>query len=279
LKQKASENADLAAAMTSYLEEVKRRLLRAERKASVPGRSSSVRLLQSGLRQRLDEAEHTHAWERLTALHREIWRRQEGLDEVMALFNVPPTWRNRMHETLIWRPDNKGLQNWFRRTGVYLACLNGKKVNPSRVALNLINSTVQHSTQETVTYLALLDGAAFAKDLIDFGSFQILRPSPSELETLLEVETNRVFFPRSISSADAFTGVWYLSAKAIARRPCAAPERIEESSSVNNDRDNIDDGALHPKFSALPSALNQALQILLLWPRWRWAQNKSDPDM
>jgi hypothetical protein len=197
----------------------------------------------------------------------------------MALFDPPPPWRNQVEAPLLWNPVNEGLSNWFRRTGVYSACLNGQKIYPAKVAASLIDCTARHCAEESVTYMALLDGVAFAKDSMDFGTFRVWRPAAQELEKLLEVKTNGLF-PRAISSTDGFADVWYILVRQTTRRPPTAGESTGEDRSVMKNRV-IDDSALEAKFSTFPTILKRALRCLLLWPRWKWlaAQQCSDEDV
>lgn len=265
MKKGISKNPDVEQAIGLYLEQVKRRLFGAQKNAATR-RTQNLLLLPSGISQRLLECEQGQAWERLTGLFGQSWGEISG-EGVLAPFVHPP-WRDQLDAPLIWNPANDGLKNWFRRTGVYTACLNGRKINPSRVSAHLMDSTVRHCTEETVTYLALLDGLAFARDSIDCGAFRIWRPTAPELDRILEVHTNRLFFPQAIPTADPFTRVWYVEVKELAKKPSAIVSEINrEQSSKKTVR--VDDDVLAPKFSAFPYAVRQALQQLLLWPRWR----------
>jgi hypothetical protein len=104
------------------------------------------------------------------------------------------------------------LKNWFRRR-VYLDCLRQRQVDPAQLAVRLshdIHVTVYH---HEVVVLAMLEGLELARSPLIFRGFEVRRFSENELKSLLEVEVNRIFFPRAVTSTNRLQDHFYLIVK------------------------------------------------------------------
>jgi len=164
------------------------------------------------------------------------------------------------------RPLSLGnpLGNWLRRSGIYLRCIKGAQPDPNATARRLWKDAEKHTGQRTTTYLALLDGAIFAKRTMDFGDFRIQRFEEQEIEQLLDIPTNRVFFPGALQDGKPFCDLWYLV--------------VEEETELSDPNEWLfsDRQSLSLQFSRFPKPVEEALKDLLLWPWWRDSRGPSD---
>jgi hypothetical protein len=89
----------------------------------------------------------------------------------------------------------EALQNFFRRSRVYLELHDGHKADPNRFFELLWSGIVSHSTK--VTRLSLLENVGFESKALDFGSFKIRKFTKEELDDLVDSRTRDVFYPWS----------------------------------------------------------------------------------
>lgn len=149
-----------------------------------------------------------------------------------------------------WR---RALQHWFRRTGTYLALLKGDRLDPRGVMERLVADT--GVATESVTFLALLEGVRFSTDFIELCDFAIVRPTRDDLEKLLGLEANSLFYPHAITSLDRLTNHWYIRTRITRNRrkigriyfhdPFADPVR--------------------PEYTAFDASVEAALKRVVLW--------------
>jgi hypothetical protein len=178
---------DLAAAMAAYLDEVASYInARLGTRRDVSG--AEVRAVPGAVREWFKACEAREGWEELCRACGSSFERSGHSKS------------ERMWEY--------ALSNWMRRDGVYFRLLKGDRLNPSDVVSKL-NSALDAS-EERVVFLALLEGVAFAEKRMDFGEWQVVRPTRGELEALLAVSVNEVFYPEAITSVNYLTDHWYL---------------------------------------------------------------------
>lgn len=111
----------------------------------------------------------------------------------------------------------QGLKNWLRRNGTYMKLLDGVRPAVGEVADALAGGL--RTMEDHVVLLALLERVHLAKYEMDFGDFQIVRPTTQELESLLSVPVNRIFYPWAATSTNRLTNHWYLQCESCEPRP------------------------------------------------------------
>jgi hypothetical protein len=235
----------IAATLGTYLDDarkvVKGRLGSASTNFSVyPG---ILKVLPSAKRAWFDECESLPSWEQLTRVCYEAFLQTEtsksrGAGPIILRNTIAPN----------------ELRNWFRRRDMYSHLLDGQPIDYTEATKQLI--TDAQTTEWRIIYLALLDGVRLhSNDPLDFGGFQIVKPSSDWLEHTLRFETNRLFYPKCICSTYRLSDHWYIRGETHERRESwhqrfakylqAAGEKIRHSD--------------------LPTPIEAALKILTLW--------------
>ncbi len=146
------------------------------------------------------------------------------------------------------------VKSWMRRGGTYLALLGGVQPNPVEVAEALLKDL--QATEDRILFLAPLEGLEFIKTEMDFGDFQILRPQPEELEVLLGMPANRVFYPYAATSIKRLTDHWYIRCE------------LREDRKLGPAYDPIElrwGGPVRPEYTDLPLRIEPPLKCLILW--------------
>jgi hypothetical protein len=234
----------ITAALGAYLDDarkvVRRRLGAASRNPSVnPG---TFRVLPSGARAWFDECESLSSWRQLTRACAEAFLQAGTSKGRGALIK----WRTTV------APDE--LSNWFRRRDLYARILEGQPIDYTEATKQLVADA--QTTEWSVMYLALLDGVRLhVTDPLDFSAFQIVKPSAEWLEHTLQIETNRLFYPACICSADKLPDHWYIRTETRERRSTRHEEFAEYLRASGEKM----------RYSDLPAPIEAALKILALW--------------
>lgn len=100
------------------------------------------------------------------------------------------------------------LSTFFRWSGCYIDLFE-RTSKPDSEYLKLLRD--QYEIDEITTrWFALLDGARFSKDLIDFGSFSIRRFTPKDLDNIFDRKVAEIFYPHTIVDSERYSKHWYL---------------------------------------------------------------------
>jgi hypothetical protein len=118
------------------------------------------------------------------------------------------------------------------------------------------------------TFLAPLEGVYLTNVKMDFGDFQITQPTRLELETLLRIPTNNIFYPYAITSTYRLTDHWYVRAQVQQQR-----HKIGHISLP----DDFFFDAVRPRYSRFPLAIEHALKRIILWD-WHPLSFAPSPD-
>jgi hypothetical protein len=134
----------------------------------------------------------------------------ETLEKSLAWNNLTKTCtqrfgQERRGEEQRWKSR---IRNWMRLKGTYLPLLDGAYPNPVEVAEAL--ATDIGATEDRVVFLAPLEGLGFAKTEMNLGDFQILQPTTDQLEAILGMRANRLFYPYATTSTERLTDHWYV---------------------------------------------------------------------
>lgn len=106
---------------------------------------------------------------------------------------------------ILWR-DN--IENFFRRSGLYLSAYNGETQDIDDALRRYVEAFEQDKA--TTRYLVPVEFVDFGTDLIDFGTFRIVRFSQGELETLLQTKISQIFFPYAYADLAELSGLWFI---------------------------------------------------------------------
>jgi Apea-like HEPN len=101
------------------------------------------------------------------------------------------------------------LQNLFRRSGLYQALFDQKRIAAAEVS-TVVTQAFERATS-TTTYLAPLELVWFFGANMNFEDFQIRRYSVGELDALLQNKTNRIFYPEAATDLNRLAQYWFLS--------------------------------------------------------------------
>jgi hypothetical protein len=146
------------------------------------------------------------------------------------------------------------IRNWMRRGGTYLSLLDGVRPNPAEVAEALLRDG--QATEDRVVFLAPLEGMGFTKTEMDFGDFQILQPNAEQLELLLGMPANRIFYPYAATSTKRLTDHWYIRCE------------MREGRKLGHTYDPLAlvfGGPVLPEYTHLPPRIEAPLKSLILW--------------
>ena len=237
---------DLTEAFAAYLSSVSadlgRRLQSVQER---PGRSAKAVALPPATQEWLNECEQSPSWQNLLdACPR--WGgsecpENEDYDETEPM-------------------DGPRLKNWMRRRGIYASLLDGV----SRVAALAEEASEQlcadaEESEEELLFLAGLDGVSFEREMrfreSGIAKFDIVKPTAAELTAILNIETNRLFYPRAITSVDTLAGRWHLRTKD--RREKRNPKRH---------RINLAAPSYIAAFqTSFPKPVENAMKLMALW--------------
>jgi hypothetical protein len=118
-----------------------------------PG-ESGIRPLTSAARFWFEAAEATAPWDDLVKACSETFH-PEGHSKSLS------SWRH-------------ALGTWFRRSGTYTNCLTGTVIDSNALSERLAADII--SPDEMVTQLGLLEGVRFARPLMEFDGFSVVKP-------------------------------------------------------------------------------------------------------
>ena len=147
----------------------------------------------------------------------------------------------------------------MRRGGTYLSLLGGVQPKPVEVAEALLKDV--RATEDRVVLLAPLEGIGFTKTEMDFGDFQILQPKAEQLEVLLGMLANRIFYPHAATSTKRLTDHWYIRCEMRKDRklgPTYDPLAL------------VFGGPVLPEYTHLPPRIEAPLKSLILWDEQRY---------
>jgi hypothetical protein len=163
-----------------------------------------------------------------------------------------------------WRT---ALANWFRRRCIYLDCLRGIRLEPVALLQTLKRDLEARTTQ--LVQLTPLEGVSFQSNRLSFDWFEIVKFETDELESLLEIPTNKAFYPHAVTSAKVLEEYWYL--KTSSKAPC---DKIGTISFYKGDNSGDKIGVI---FSDFETQVQEALKNLLLW-HWQGDSERSQPE-
>ena len=192
-----------------------------------------VRPLPPAVRHWFEEAEATAPWEGLVRACSEAFS---------------PDGHGRSES--FWR---HALKHWFRRSGAYLGCLNSSPTAPRALTERLVADI--RCTEEKVLLLALMEGVRFARTSMSFGEFTVFKPDRTELEALLGVEVNRVFYPHAITSTNRLTDQWYVRAQTSQDRRKIGRIYFRDPFT----------GPVQPQYTHFAPVMEAALKRVVLW--------------
>jgi hypothetical protein len=100
------------------------------------------------------------------------------------------------------------VEAFFRRSGFYLSVYNEEAQDADALFRNY--SEAFEKTKTLIRYLVPLEFVDFDGSSMDFGDFRIVQLLRDELESLLQSEINRVFFPYAYADQSQLAGLWFL---------------------------------------------------------------------
>ncbi|MBI2868068.1 MAG: hypothetical protein HYX97_07010 [Chloroflexi bacterium] len=145
--------------------------------------------------------------------------------------------------------------SWMRRRGTYLSLLDGVCPNPAEVADALVRDV--ETTEDRIVLLAPLEGVGFAKTEMDFGDFQILQPKADQLESVLGIRANRIFYPYAARSTKRLTDHWYIH--------CENKEKRTLGWTYSLDDLFFGGGPVQAEYTHLPPRIELFLKNIILW--------------
>ena len=222
----------LAGALEDYLRHVSSVIDEHLNRPSVDHASRRILPLATAVRARFEECERHPTWQTLVDVCADVFREGDH--------------RRRTR----WQ---SAIGHWFRRAGVYSSILEGTRPGGAATAEAL--AAAVRVRQDRVTCLALLEGVHFAKEVMDFEAFQIIRPKEGDLEVLLDVSINRLFYPDATTSTYRLTNHWYLRYDTTDERPPLGHILVF---------DGMFAGPIRPSYSDFDPRLEEALKVLVL---------------
>ncbi len=222
----------LARSLAAYLDHVSSVIDQRLNKSSADHTSLRVLPLAAAVRSWFEECERDPTWHSLVDACADAFRGGE-------------------HRRLArWQ---SALGHWCRRAGLYRDILEGRHPNGTSTAEALEGAA--RVREDRVVRLALLGGVCFSKAVMDFGSFQIIRPSAEYLGELLCISINRLFYPNAATSIDRLTDHWYLRYEATEVRPRLGSIVLTEG---------MFGGPVRPRYSEFDPRLEELLKVLVL---------------
>jgi hypothetical protein len=117
--------------------------------------------------------------------------------------------------------------------------------------------------------LALLEGLFLGERKIEFDGFQIVRPIADELNTLLGIDTNRIFYPWAVCSPDRLTDHWYIWSE--------GREHRRKIGHIQVPWDWIPPRHIQTRYTTFPAQIEEALKRIILWD-WQADSVRSPAD-
>jgi hypothetical protein len=136
---------------------------------------------------------------------------------------------------------------------LYKDLLDGKRPDTNSAVEEL--AIAAQSREDRVVRLALLEGVYFSKAEMDFGGFQIIRPSAAYLADLLRISINRLFYAHAATSVHRLCDHWYLRYETTEVRPRLGSIVVD---------DGMFGGPVRPTYSEFDSRLEDLLKVLVL---------------
>ena len=100
-------------------------------------------------------------------------------------------------------------KNFFRRSGLYATAAAGNSIDGGQAFARYTSAF--RSTERVVTYLAPIEHVKFAADCLDLGAFQVRRFTKADLERMLEVDINRIFYQWGLTDVGVLADYWYVT--------------------------------------------------------------------
>lgn len=100
------------------------------------------------------------------------------------------------------------LQNYFKRSRLYLDIINGKPVDIKDRFEELWSAFNKREVKKIT--IRPIDNVSFSRPLIDFGKFKIQRFSKDELNVLLEQEVCEAFYPYAVVDTEKLSSCWHI---------------------------------------------------------------------
>lgn len=160
------------------------------------------------------------------------------------------------------------IQNFFRRSRLYLKISEGKPVNVDEYFERLWSAF--NERQVKTILLRPLEGVYFPESLIDLGKFKIQRFSKEELDNLVDNQLNHIFYPRAELGTGKLSLCWFIR-----------EERYEKKQRVDFGRIDFD-FSWNEHFRVSRTFPDQVIQLLALfdWKAdWDESSCQIDEDM
>lgn len=188
--------------------------------------------------------------------------------------------------------DAAALKAWFRRRGVYTDLVDRGNATAANTVQRLIADSKVFGDKSPITYAALLRTVDYSWEertglyslndlflpsgLLDLGDFRIGNLDTPALEQLLEVATNRLFYPAAVTSIPKWSYHCYCLVKGDSgRRGHRDIRRVSVTLRGRTITGYAEPEAEHypddsERWVQLPSLVEHAYGKLLLW-KWQWA--------
>lgn len=100
------------------------------------------------------------------------------------------------------------LSTFFRWSGCYIDLFERSSKADSEY-LKLLRNQYEEE-EESITWLALLDGAKFSKNLIEFDNFSIRRFTSEDLDNIFNRRVAEVFYPHTLVDSERYSMHWFI---------------------------------------------------------------------
>lgn len=160
------------------------------------------------------------------------------------------------------------VKNCFRRSDYYVDLSEGKTPDKETFFSRYCDAFQRRERQ--ATYLAPLEFVYFAKESMDFGSFQVRRFSSNELEVMLQNRVNRVFYTWATVDTPQLCNYWFVCVTA--KVPIQKLGYIYFSGEALS--------RVKMEYSRHPKVITDALQTLALfdWQASWWENSSHNPQ-
>lgn len=161
-----------------------------------------------------------------------------------------------------WR---HAIGHFFRRTGYYTDTFVGADAPSASDLFETYKAAFLRRHVQT-TYLAPVEYVNFLKPKLKFSEFDIRRFDRNELDTIVNNDVNRVFYPYAVVDTQALQEYWFIVAKTQNEAP--------RLGWFNIDLRSIDH--VSPGYTHFPRAIKHILARMILFD---WVEESQDGDM
>jgi hypothetical protein len=151
------------------------------------------------------------------------------------------------------------VQNFFRQSGSYIDIFDGKNININEL-FDLYCRTFNKLEVQT-RYLIPIDCVGFGRSTIDFKSFRIKKFNLDELNDILKVNINKLFYPHAITNSRIIKNFWFLD--------------FTERESTDKESKDVD--RLESEYRKYPKVVDSILKKLLLY-NWHQRPTIQGPE-